>query len=218
MWLHKLSWRPCIWILAGSLLASIMSYALRPQPPFRFLRRHRPIRAGEHFNNYELSGEPTALSRTIESELSSLRFKRIIEKRWSKGRNVEYLSADELTQVFLVSEMDETRPWSIWIRSSRKRSKLSRMTREFLSMFTPAGRHGSSSLNSCIANMRQIEGAQITWAIENPGRTNEIPSDADLFGPQAYIRVKPQCPESGRYILGNTGEHPHCSVPWHELE
>jgi len=209
----------CGWVLAGSLLVGIVSYALRPQPPFSFLRGHQPVRTDEHFNNYDLFGESAALSRTIESELTGLRFKRIIEKPWSKGRKVEYRSADESTQVFLVSEMDQARPLSIWIRSSRERSSLSRMTRDFLSVFTFTSRHGCcSSLNACIANMKQIEGAQATWAIENRRRTNEVPNDADLFGPQAYIRVKPQCPEGGSYTCGNQGEHPHCSVPWHELE
>jgi len=48
--------------------------------------------------------------------------------------------------------------------------------------------------------------------------TNEIPRDADLFGPQAYIRAKPQCPEGGEYTIGKVGEHPRCSNPWHGLE
>jgi len=221
MWLRKLSWKMRGAILASLLLllVGIMSYALRPQPPFNFLQGHRPVRTDDDFHTYELFGGSEALSRRIEDELFFYGVKATTEKRWAKGRKAEFRTADELRHVFLVSETDQTQPLSIWIRLSRARSRLNMITKDILSVLTFTSRNrGYSPVNVCITNMRQIEGAQETWAIENPRRTNEIPSDADLFGPKAYIRVKPECPEGGRYIRGNIGEHPHCSVPWHDME
>ena len=65
---------------------------------------------------YELFGDSVELSRRIDSELTGQGFKRITEEGWSKGRKVEYQSADEMTQVFQVSEVDQARPVSFWIR------------------------------------------------------------------------------------------------------
>jgi hypothetical protein len=77
----------------------------------------------------------------------------------------------------------------------------------------------AASKNSCFANLKQIEGAKATWALEN-GKTNlnEIPGDSDLFGTSLYIREKPSCPHSGMYTIGNIGEHVRCSIPMHSLE
>src|SRR5437773_2371547 len=107
MWLRELSWKLRSGILASLLLAASMSYALRPQPPFSFLQGHRPFRTNDRFDAYELFGDSAEWSRRIESELTGLRFKRITEERWSKGRKVGYRSADESRQVFLVSVSDQ---------------------------------------------------------------------------------------------------------------
>ena len=64
-------------------------------------------------------------------------------------------------------------------------------------------------------NLRAIEGAKATWALENRKTTNDIPTDADLFGPESYIRDKPRCPAGGVYTLGKAGEKPKCSVRGH---
>src|SRR5687768_1837351 len=34
----------------------------------------------------------------------------------------------------------------------------------------------------CIANLKQIEGAKHTWMLEKEKTTNDIPTDAELFG------------------------------------
>ena len=46
----------------------------------------------------------------------------------------------------------------------------------------------SSQRNACIANMKQIEGAKSTWALENKKTGADVPADADLFGvsPSTY--------------------------------
>jgi len=44
----------------------------------------------------------------------------------------------------------------------------------------------SNRRNACIANLKQIEGAKSTWALEFAKGTNDVPVAADLFG-QARI-------------------------------
>jgi len=70
----------------------------------------------------------------------------------------------------------------------------------------------ASQKNACIANLKQVQGAKATWALENKKVDADVPADADLFGAAAYIRVKPQCPGGGTYTLGNVATDPSCSL------
>ncbi len=67
----------------------------------------------------------------------------------------------------------------------------------------------------CIANLRQIEGAKMRWALAQQKDASATPTDADLFGINAPIRDKPQCPSGGTYTLNPVEEKPTCSVPGH---
>lgn len=71
--------------------------------------------------------------------------------------------------------------------------------------------------NACIANLRQIEGAKQTWALENKKRADAVAVDADLYGPQLYIRDKPECPGGGRYSIRPVGLKTRCSVYGHTI-
>jgi len=44
-----------------------------------------------------------------------------------------------------------------------------------------------------------------------------VPTDADLFGGNFYIRVKPNCPGGGAYTIGLVDAPPTCTVPSHVL-
>ena len=60
----------------------------------------------------------------------------------------------------------------------------------------------SSQKSACIANMKQIEGAKATWALEQRKVNTDVPNSTDLFGAAAYIRVAPVCPAAnGDYVL-----------------
>jgi len=59
----------------------------------------------------------------------------------------------------------------------------------------------ASQKNACIANLKQIDGAKATWALETKQIDSATPGDADLFGPTAYIRRKPECPAGGADYL-----------------
>jgi prepilin-type N-terminal cleavage/methylation domain-containing protein len=52
----------------------------------------------------------------------------------------------------------------------------------------------NSQKNACIANMKQIDGAKATWALEAKKNNTDTPATSDLFATTAYIRVPPVCP------------------------
>ena len=70
---------------------------------------------------------------------------------------------------------------------------------------------------ACQSNLKSIEGAKATWALENKRGSGDTPSDADLFGPTAFIAAKPSCPGNGTYTLNQVDAKPACSVPSHTV-
>src|SRR5258707_15345004 len=54
-----------------------------------------------------------------------------------------------------------------------------------------------SQKNACIANLKQLDGAKATCALEQKKTAADSPADSDLFGATLYIRDKPACPGGG---------------------
>jgi len=75
----------------------------------------------------------------------------------------------------------------------------------------------ASQKNACIANLKQIEGAKATWALENKKVNSDVPVDTDLFGTDKYIREKPACPGGGTYTLLAVDLKPTCTIGGHTL-
>jgi prepilin-type N-terminal cleavage/methylation domain-containing protein len=70
----------------------------------------------------------------------------------------------------------------------------------------------ASQKNACIANLKQIDGAKNTWALENKKVSGDSPNAGDLFGADKYIRDTPSCPATGSaYTLGNVAAKPLCA-------
>jgi prepilin-type N-terminal cleavage/methylation domain-containing protein len=69
----------------------------------------------------------------------------------------------------------------------------------------------ASQKSACIANMKQIDGAKSTWALESKKVGTDTMGDSDLFGTSLYIRQKPECPGGGTYTLNNVDTKPTCS-------
>ena len=69
----------------------------------------------------------------------------------------------------------------------------------------------ASQKNACIANLKQIDGAKATWALEQKKVTTDTPGDTDLFGATQYIRDKPECPGGGTYALNDVANKPTCT-------
>ena len=68
----------------------------------------------------------------------------------------------------------------------------------------------SSQRNACIANLKQVEGAKSTWALENKKTGTDVPPDAELFGADKYIAKKPECPAGGNYTINTVDTAPSC--------
>ena len=74
-----------------------------------------------------------------------------------------------------------------------------------------------SQKNACIANLKQIDGAINTWALEKNQVNGADPNGAltDIFGPAQYIKVQPTCPANGVYTfltVGSTQGHVECNL------
>jgi prepilin-type N-terminal cleavage/methylation domain-containing protein len=70
---------------------------------------------------------------------------------------------------------------------------------------------------ACINNLKTMDGAKAMWALEMRKTDADVPTDADLFGPDKNIHDKPQCPSGGTYSLNAVSEKPTCTVPDHTL-
>ena len=70
----------------------------------------------------------------------------------------------------------------------------------------------ASQRSACIANLKQIDGAKATWALEQKKVNSDVPVDGDLFGSTLYIREKPGCPANGTYALLGVDTKPTCSL------
>ena len=75
----------------------------------------------------------------------------------------------------------------------------------------------SAQKTACIGNLKAIEGAKATWALENRKGDTDVPSDTDLFGADKGISKKPDCPGGGTYSLGAISDKPTCTVTDHAL-
>ena len=69
----------------------------------------------------------------------------------------------------------------------------------------------SSRTKACIGNLKQVEAAKEQWAMENKKGSTDTPTDTDLFGTTAYVKVKPLCPSGGTYTVGTVATSPTCS-------
>jgi prepilin-type N-terminal cleavage/methylation domain-containing protein len=70
----------------------------------------------------------------------------------------------------------------------------------------------ASQKNACIANLKQIDGAKQTWALENRKVSSDTPVVTDLYGATVYIRDQPTCPANGAYTIGTVAVKPLCSL------
>jgi len=72
-----------------------------------------------------------------------------------------------------------------------------------------------SQKNACIANMKQIDGAINTWALEMNKVNGADPNTSlgEIFGATQYIKTTPACPANGTYTyltVGSTQGHVEC--------
>ena len=70
---------------------------------------------------------------------------------------------------------------------------------------------------ACMGNLKTVDGAKATWALEQRRGSTDTPTDADLFGPGLYLAAKPGCPANGNYSLNQVDAKPTCTVASHTL-
>src|SRR4249920_2265929 len=75
----------------------------------------------------------------------------------------------------------------------------------------------ASQKNACIANLKQIDGAKATWALEQKKTNTDSPGTTDLYGSSNYIRDEPTCPGGGVYTLNVVQTKPACNIAGHTL-
>ena len=73
----------------------------------------------------------------------------------------------------------------------------------------------ASQRAACVANLKTMDGAKATWALEQKKTNTDSPTDADLFGNTSYIREKPSCPAGGTYALNDVQTKPTCTIADH---
>jgi cell division protein FtsN len=71
-------------------------------------------------------------------------------------------------------------------------------------------------LNTCINNLRMIDGAKQQWALEHQRTPDSVPSGPEL-APYFPNNLIPQCPGGGRYSFNAVSNAPTCSIPGHVL-
>jgi len=76
----------------------------------------------------------------------------------------------------------------------------------------------TSQRNACDNNLRQIEGAKATWALEKKKTAEDVPTWDDLM---PYVGTstgrRPVCAEGGIYQINKVGDKPTCSIPGHSI-
>jgi prepilin-type N-terminal cleavage/methylation domain-containing protein len=70
----------------------------------------------------------------------------------------------------------------------------------------------ASQKSACIANLKQIDGAKATWALENKKTSADTPTTAMLYGATNYIRSEPFCPGGGTYTINAVDTKPQCTL------
>jgi prepilin-type N-terminal cleavage/methylation domain len=73
----------------------------------------------------------------------------------------------------------------------------------------------TSQRRACAINRKNIDAAKLAWAAEQHQPLTAIPADEDIFGKDAYIEHKPDCPTRGVYSLNAVEEKCTCSVTQH---
>ena len=71
----------------------------------------------------------------------------------------------------------------------------------------------TSRRNSCIANLKQIDGAKEQWAMDQKKNTGDACQMSDIAG--TYMKgavTGPTCPGGGTYTVNVVGTNPACSL------
>jgi prepilin-type N-terminal cleavage/methylation domain-containing protein len=68
----------------------------------------------------------------------------------------------------------------------------------------------SAQKASCQSNLKQVQGAKCTWALETKQNGSALPVWGDIC--PTYINLQPSCPAGGVYALNGVGTNSACSL------
>jgi hypothetical protein len=71
-----------------------------------------------------------------------------------------------------------------------------------------------SQRNACLSYLRAIQDAKTQWAKANDKSSEDMPTEADIFGTNdtgGILRHRHICPRGGIYTIGAVGHNPTCS-------
>jgi hypothetical protein len=71
-------------------------------------------------------------------------------------------------------------------------------------------------LTVCVNNLRVIQAAKQTWALENKKAPISVPTAQDL-APYLPGNAFPVCPDGGTYVINAVSVPPTCTIPNHVL-
>ena len=75
----------------------------------------------------------------------------------------------------------------------------------------------SSRMNTCIANLKQVDSAKEQWAMDNKKDAGATVAFTDIVGSTLYLKAQPACPSGGTYTVNAVGTSPTCSTSGHAL-
>lgn len=77
----------------------------------------------------------------------------------------------------------------------------------------------TAQTNSCINNLRQIDGAEQQWALENQQLSTVTPAQDSItpYLGHGSNGQWPTCPANGSYTINNVSTKPTCSIPGHVM-
>ena len=70
--------------------------------------------------------------------------------------------------------------------------------------------------NSCVANLKQLEGAKERWAMSE-GIATTVEATTGALVPN-YLKIAPNCPSGGTYTFGTINTVPTCSIGTNETD
>lgn len=68
---------------------------------------------------------------------------------------------------------------------------------------------------ACGLNRKNIDAAKLRWSLAKNESPAATPPEGELFGADAYIEHKPNCPAGGDYAINAVREKCTCSVVTH---
>ena len=75
----------------------------------------------------------------------------------------------------------------------------------------------TSQQKACISNLRQLDAAKATFALENKKAGSYPVVFSEIVGPTLYVRDMPSCPANGNYFENFVDGHTLCTVAGHTL-